>query len=270
MPGKKKTQEVKVDQMKWESIELAIVGISELILHAMPSKAKQELLYPSGPKSRSEKKLTMKHNPYLEFLECPYRFTDDNNPPTRFGFKCESMGKAIQCAALDIPTVAKTEIGRLSWVEGTLMPVWGIPEMMMTIVRQAGIAKTPDVRTRMVLRRWATKFKVSYLTPNLNQASMVNLVAAAGVTNGIGDWRRQKGGNFGMFKIVPPDDKEYLEIVKAGGREAQDDAIKMENLRFFDAETEELYRWFEDEREVRGRGDSSDGLVAKAGDKEAA
>jgi hypothetical protein len=76
------------------------------------------------------------------------------------------------------------------------------------------------------------------------------LLAAAGLTIGVGDWRPEKGsGNYGQFEIVSKDDPRYARIVKTGGRQAQIDGF--ENPDGYDEETAELLSWFDDERAKR-------------------
>ena len=88
------------------------------------------------------------------------------------------------------------------------------------------MARTPDIRTRAVMTEWACVISVSYVKPKLNQTSVVNLIAAGGITCGIGDWRQEKGsGSHGQFRIVGPNDKDFLRILKNGGRAAQQQAL---------------------------------------------
>jgi hypothetical protein len=84
------------------------------------------------------------------------------------------------------------------------------------------------------------------MQPMLKEQVIANLFAIAGLTNGIGDWRPQKGsGTFGQFKLVSLDDPDFKRVVKTGGRAAQMEA--MENPVPYDDETEELLRWFDAE-----------------------
>jgi hypothetical protein len=154
-------------------------------------------------------------------------------------------------AALDLPGTSKTQIGRLAYVENDEVPIYGIPELLMSVTRSAGIDKTPDVRTRAILPRWACFISVQFTKPILKEQAIVNLMAAAGITQGVGDWRVQKGsGNYGQFALTDPSDKAFQEIVKTGGREAQDAAIAEPIC--YDSETEELLAWFDVEVKRRG------------------
>jgi hypothetical protein len=69
----------------------------------------------------------------------------------------------MMTAALDMPGVAKTQIKRQVYVDGQITHIYGVPEMMMAVTRSADINKTPDVRTRAVMRKWACR--LSILTP---------------------------------------------------------------------------------------------------------
>jgi hypothetical protein len=74
---------------------------------------------------------------------------------------------------------------------------------------------------------------------------MAHLVGAAGKIVGVGDWRGQKGGPYGAFKVVGDNDAAFKRIVKEQGREAQLRAL--ETPQFFDEDTRELLTWFEEE-----------------------
>ena len=141
-------------------------------------------------------------------------------------------------------------MGRLSYVEGEKVPIYGIPKLFMTPVRNSGMNRAPDIRTRAIIAEWAAFVPIRYTTPMLNFRTVSTLFQAAGVICGVGDWRPEKGsGNFGTFEVVDQDDPEFLRIVKEGGRKAQEAAMKRADP--YDAETEELLTWFEDEAKAR-------------------
>jgi hypothetical protein len=86
----------------------------------------------------------------------------------------------------------------------------------------------------------------------MNERSVVNLFAAAGVLSGVGDWRNEKGsGTFGQFMLVDPDNELFRRIVETGGRDVQ--IAAMANPTAYDRETEELLAWFEVEVVARGK-----------------
>ena len=171
----------------------------------------------------------------------------------------------MSTAALDLPGTKKTEIGRLTWVVGTHVALYGVPELLMSVVRSADINKTPDIHTRAIVPAWACMVTVRFVQPKLTATAIANLMAAAGVIAGVGDFRQEKGkGNFGQFRLVNPDDAEFRKIVAEGGRVAQDEALL--NYRCHDEETEELLDWYSAEVIRLGRAPKvQDGAQAGVG-----
>jgi hypothetical protein len=68
----------------------------------------------------------------------------------------------------------------------------GVPKIFSSITRSADINKTPDVRTRAIVPKWACKVDITYVRPVLNHTVISNLFATAGITMGVGDWRPEK------------------------------------------------------------------------------
>ena len=89
----------------------------------------------------------------------------------------------------------------------------------------------------------------------MNLKNVAQLLSIAGTTQGIGDWRPEKGsGNFGQFEVVAADDKRYKEATKFG-RKLQLEA--MDRMECYDDETAALfsagrdcYAWFSNYRRI--------------------
>lgn len=241
-----------IDVLKVTTSELTfcLVGTSPLICNAMSAKARQQLLLPPAAKTRSQKQSTLKHEPIEEYRRSPYRAIGDE-AATRIVFPGAGFKSVLASAALDLDGANKTQIGRLSYVPQYNVPIYGIPQLFMSVVRSADMNRTPDVRTRAIIPQWACSFSIVFVTPILREQAVTNLLASGGITRGIGDWRPEKGkGSFGQFRIAGPDDPEYKQILTTGGRVAQDAAL--ESPTFFDQETEELMEWFNAEVARRG------------------
>lgn len=252
MAGKKKkeTESLDVVRVTEEAVTFCVLGVSPFVCNAMSAKARQGLLFPPKKKSKSEKESTLKHEPMQEFVRSAYRSQGDD-AEARIEFPAAGFKRAMASAALELPGVNKSQIGRLCWVDGHMVPLFGIPQLWMAMVRQAGLSRTPDVRTRAIIPEWAARVTIRYVTPNLNLQAVGNLLASAGVFIGVGDGRPEKGAlSFGRFELVSEDDERYQRLLKTGGREAQDAAF--ENPTFFDTETEELLDWWDAETRRRG------------------
>lgn len=239
------TEEFEVEELTTDMVRVCLLGRTPLIFNRMPEKAKRELLYPRGRKTRTERAESLKHDPMKEYRNSVYRFTD-NRMPTRLKLPSPAFKGAITTAALDLKGTRKTEIGRLTWCEGEYVPVYGVPKLRMDTVRSADMNHTPDIRTRACVREWCCEVAISFVKPKCTAKLLGALVGAAGLVSGVGDFRQEKGkGNFGQFEIVRPDDPRFVKIMQEGGRVQQDEAL--ETPDFYDEDTEELYTWFEQE-----------------------
>lgn len=249
MAAKKKTEEfeaIYIEPIEREILDLCLVGLTPLVFNKQSEKARRDLLFPPN-KTKAERKTTMKHDPLAEYQNSVHRLTEG---PTLLAFPSSGFKKAMMTTALDIPGATKAGIARQVRVHSYMTPIYGIPKMYMTGVIQAGMSKAPDVRTRAIVEEWACTLQISYVRGLLNGTTLTNLVNGAGQLIGIGDYRQEKGaGDFGLFEVRGPKDKEFLRIVKAG-REEQ--TLAMKDPDFFDLETEELFSWFLGEKKRRG------------------
>ena len=249
-PARAAEETVEVLRVEQGEITAYVLGTSPLILNRMPEKAWRELLAPLK-KSAADKAANAKHDPMAEFRASPYRMPRDNDP-TLIAQIGSAFKKAIAQAAIDMPgSATKAQMGRLTFVPDQLIAIYGTPQIFCSIVRSADQNKTPDVRTRCIVPKWAAKLRVRFVKPMLKEQPVVNLLAAAGVYCGVGDWRPEKGaGSFGQFELVSADDERFAQIIETGGRAAQ--IAAMADPDAFDSETQELLDWFGPEMKRRG------------------
>lgn len=246
-----------------ESRTYCILGLTPLILNCLSNKAKAELLMPRGRKTQADKATSLKHDPIAEFNAAPHKL-DDPQAPTLLALPTTAFKGAMRSATKDMPGVSGAEIGRLCYINGELLSVWGRPMLFMSAVRNSDINHTPDIRTRAIVPQWAAYVTVSYTIPNLNASSVDNLLGAAGQTIGVGDWRPEKGsGTFGMFELVDESNKEFQRITKVG-RKQQEEAM-LEAMPY-NRESEELLTWFTSELKVRGKSEMT--AAGKIGKKD--
>lgn len=252
MKGKteKSTSEIELLEIEQASAVFLLVGVSPLIFNAVSDKARRELLLPAGRKNSAAKAQSLKHDPLREYRNSVYR-SSGNKAKTRLLFPAPAFKRALATAALDIPGATRSAVGRLSWVAGDKIDIYGTPMIHMGVVRSADINRTPDVRTRAILPRWCCEIRINFVRPQLTERNVVHLLAAAGILCGIGDFRQEKGaGSYGQFRIAgSPSDTEYRSIIKEA-REAQDYALAKPEP--YDEETRSLYEWVTEEIERRG------------------
>jgi hypothetical protein len=229
--------------------DACILGTTPLILNRMSDKAMRTLLQPSGKKNAAQKASTAKHDPIEEFRASAYQDKDAGSPALLQHLSSAFKG-AIAEAALDLPGANKKQIGRLTWVVGERIHIFGAPKIFCAVTRNQDMNKTPDVRTRVIVPEWACRITVAFVTPLLKDVGVANLLASAGVTQGVGDWRTGKGkGTYGSFELVNEDNPEWRRRMKVGRKEQEK---AMANPLPYDEDTEELLAWWQ--REMKSRG----------------
>ena len=248
--AKTRSNVIVIELIEQGILEFCILGTTPLICNRMSEKAKQELLMPQGRKSAAVRAGSLKHDPLAEFRASPYTSKDPKSPTLLQAISPWFKG-AMKSAALDLPGIAKTQVERLIWVEGERLDLYGIPELFMAVTRNSDMNRTPDVRTRTIVPKWACKVEVTYTKPIMREGPVANLLANAGFMAGVGDYRAGKGsGTYGRYEIVTPKDPRFKALMKTGGRKAQE--VAMESPDFYDDETAELYSWFQTESKRRG------------------
>lgn len=241
--------EIEVLELGRGEVNVFVVGTTPLICNRVSEKAQRELLFPKGKKTAADKAQSLKHEPLSEFLASPY-IIPDKSAPTLIAGLATWFKKGMMTAALDLPGTKKAQIGRLVQVLGERVPLYGVPKLLMSITRGADIARTPDVRTRAIIPEWAVPLTIQFASPQLREKSVLNLLAAAGVFAGAGDYRREKGaGNYGGYRLATAEDPE-LQKIMAQGRKQQ--VLAMNNPLCYDDETEKLLTWYTAELGARG------------------
>lgn len=251
---KQESVEIEVPRLREGILTCYVRGSTSIIYNAMSAKVKQTLLYPRK-KTAAEKNSTAKHDPISEFRGTMYTA---KSGPTLLTFPSVAFKRALASVAIDLGGAKRTQVERLVWALDERIPIWGVPTLRMDITRQADMARTPDVRTRATLAEWACKVRLKYVMPAINETTVVNLLASAGMIRGIGDFRQEKGaGNHGQFELVSADDPDWNRIVAEGGREAQLRAV--ENPVCYDEESEALLAWWHEENVRRGHHKNGNG-----------
>jgi hypothetical protein len=245
MALKPKTIEtLSVPPLQTGSLMMRIVGLTPLVQNRMAAKAKQELLVGGQRKGKADR-VKLKHDPLKEYREAAHMM---RTGPTALGLPVTAVKAAMCTAALETPGVTKTAAQRLLFMPGELTAVYGTPQLRMDVVRSADINRTPDIRTRPFLPKWAAEIEIRFVVPQLSALSVSTLLANAGIMIGVGDGRQEKGKlNWGCFRILGDgeDDPEWDDLVANHGRNAQENALA--DPEYAEGDTADLMKFFFEE-----------------------
>ncbi len=217
---KKELVEIKPLEMK--TVKLTLVGDTPLIMHKWSEKAKKEMLDSFQGKSKGKKKDPK--NPVAEFVTSMY-WLDGKEPKNVYGLSEEACEKAfveaIQSGArFGFPATAFKKAAcsaayRLGWskdkvslygaffIDGDENDMVGI-QADVPIMREdpVKVSMSSDLRYRGEFRNWSAELTLRYISNG--QYSLDNILTmlnAGGFTCGVGEWRVERGGQYGMFHV---------------------------------------------------------------------
>jgi hypothetical protein len=196
----------RIQQPQTASVALEVAGTSELIQNNFSQKAVEQML-----RKHMGFSVTREKKKPREVIEQATIYNTEKRvciPPTAFK-------KAMLTASAQVKTFKKTQLRIALFVEGSSIPITYdkmVPRMDM--VRTAGMARTPDVRFRPSFHGWKARIVVKF-SDALSVESVVDLLNRAGDV-GVGEWRPEKDGTFGKFRVVRNIvDVKELEQVRA-------------------------------------------------------
>ena len=143
-------------------------------------------------------------NPEAEYQAAFYHLEGGRYGHPAIAFKKATVGAARFYGN----TVRMTELKQFILVHGeigasdVLVPVTGEPVMREDVVRVGGgKSGKADLRYRPEFMPWSAVLRVTYVTSSLTRGSVVSLVDAGGMGVGVGEWRPEKDGVNGTYRV---------------------------------------------------------------------
>jgi hypothetical protein len=186
---------VEIRQMNIQEFSLGIIGVSPLICNN-PQAAMEALEDTNKSTPRGKRDAEKK------FRESLYPMPPDGI--TEFGFPSAGFKNAFVRAAKQIDGMTMIDTKGDFHIEGSLVPIYGVPELHKSMVRVGrGVA---DIRYRSVFKEWATEFQIQLDADTISLEQIASLVSRSGFKTGVGDWRPERDGNYGRFRIANADE----------------------------------------------------------------
>jgi len=199
--------QIKIDEIPTEDIQIPIRGTSPLVINRFSEKARQQMLDAmQGRKTPKKPK-----DPEGDYQAAFHRLKDGRYGFPAIGFKAATVGGA-RFYGKDVPMTALRQFvffrGEVGEGGHQLVAIEGEPRMRQDVVR-VGRGGT-DLRYRPEFVEWHAKLLITYVTSALTRDSMVSLVDAGGLGVGVGEWRPEKGGDFGTYEV---DSSKKVEVI---------------------------------------------------------
>lgn len=192
MAGKAQVVAIDVPKVKIGILEVTLVGDSPLICHAWDEKTKRAMLEKQMKKAAPKKEAK---DPEAQFKASLYPHPDGGYGFPSVGFKAAAVSA---CRYAD--GVKMTEARGAFHVVGEFVKIEGTPTMREDMVRIGmGVA---DIRYRGEFRKWKATLQIRYNENSLSPEQIMNLLNTAGFGVGVGEWRPEKDGSYGMFHVA--------------------------------------------------------------------
>lgn len=173
-------------------IRLRLRGTSPLISHRWSEKAKKEMLDKQMKKAKLAKAAK---DPEQDFLDSLYVHPDGG-----YGFPAVAFKNAAVTAVTQVAGMTKVMARGAFHVLGELVKIEGEPTPREDMVR-IGMG-TADIRYRGEFQDWECELTVRYNAHVISADMIANLFQHAGFAVGIGEWRPEKDGSYGMFELA--------------------------------------------------------------------
>lgn len=198
---------IEIPALKEETIRLKLVGLSGSPLVTCPFSEKEKEAIrdkqAGGPRQKKGAKDTE-----AEFQRHRY-IIDDGPHKGRDGFPNILIKHSITDACSFVAGATKVHVRGCIYVglgQHWLAPIDSPPpkkrEDRVMVNGMAGRGSgSADLRYRPEYSPWSITVDVTYDSTLFSAATVVNLLRVAGRRVGIGEWRAQKGGQWGMFDV---------------------------------------------------------------------
>jgi hypothetical protein len=221
----KNTLSVLIPDIQNQELEIDIVGRTPLLVKRFDEKTQQGIEdKQAGIASRKKEP----RNPKEECERARIKNDKGQDCVKAIWFK---KGMAAMAGYFGIP---RGNVEQGIYVLGDLLPIKSQKPVMNTArvrVGQGTMAKT-SLAYRPEFHSWSCKLRVGFDAAVITPHQVVSLLAHAGSKNGIGEWRPQKGGDYGRFDVFPAGaSKAIIAKAKAEGAKAHKEAMAAEAVK---------------------------------------
>jgi hypothetical protein len=202
-PTTPKTKAVSLARIDIRRFSVEIVGTAPLIMHRWSTKQKQQML-----KKQMQETTTRTPKDPLECYESSKYVLPDKNgnltipcfPASAFKLCAVRGGKPLKMVMTDslasffVTGVYSPRDGR------EMVPIRGKFSMREDMVRLDD--KTADIRFRAQIVDWAATLQIEYNAAAVSPEQIINALNSGGFGTGVGEWRVEKKGEAGRFRVV--------------------------------------------------------------------
>lgn len=203
-----KNDPIIIPSIQFRTATLKVIGDSPLIMHKWSEKAKKEMLDKQMKKAKA--KGHDAKDPVADYISSMYWLDGEPEEKTaeavekaiadgaRFGFPAVAFkASAVSGGYRAKVTKDKVSMQGAFHIPTEFVEIEGKPQIREDMVR-VGMG-TADIRYRGEFPEWSALIPIKYNEGVITLEQLINLFNLGGFSVGVGEWRPEKGGSYGMF-----------------------------------------------------------------------
>jgi hypothetical protein len=212
----KNVELIEIRPIEVKKTTIRIVGDTPLIMHAWSEKAKREMLQKQMKATKTSAREAK--NPVEDFIRSMYWLTPMPEEFTEEAFESAIVNGARFCFPVTaIKQAAISAAYRMGWTkdkmsmrgaffidsdENQMVEIFSDPPIIREDMVKVGMG-TADIRFRGEFRNWYADLTISYNSNGqYSLEQILNVINAGGYVCGIGEWRPERDGQYGMFHVA--------------------------------------------------------------------
>lgn len=204
---------IELPPLALETVEIPLIGTSPLIVNAWSEKALRAMADKQQKRATKGREAKVPFNDFVGSLywlsEKPSVVTEEDVDRATFGFPAVAFKSAAVTACTSTGAITKVAARQAFHVIGQMVEILGAPPAMREDVCRVGMG-VADLRYRGQFEPWAVRVRVEINSAVISAEQVVNLFSLAGFAVGIGEWRPERDGGYGRFRVATSAELEGL------------------------------------------------------------